>query len=945
VVTVNANITVTANVTLTAAPLALIQTTTNCTVASTTIACLWASAQTAGDLLMCVGAWPDASTTVSSIADTKTNTYTQVPTISPKVGTALTQVAYYAQNIVAATASANTTTMTLSGAVPAISGTNLTSAASNSSLSSYSTASITPSANNLVLLTVLSHLGASNGAGPVTSVTGNSLTWVKVANLVFGGSVGSGKNNDIEIWRAMGASPPTGAVTINYGSAQGTAGWSVSQFSGTDQTGTNGSGAIGIVASAGADVATASPMSVTMGTFGSAGNGTYGGGGTDGTANTITAGTGMTILGSELNSSSVADEWATGNISPVKENYTAGGSGLLRWGIIGVEIKVPVNRRDMRCAEYSGILASGSPIDVSAAAVGTSSTPASGSITPTSTGELITGFTTSNQSVNAVSTGFTQRIRNTFGDDMEDVTGTLAASNFQPTLSASGNWVADQIVWKLAGAPVSTNFSLTMTGSGNGNGTTTSNVGTPVLNCTSTAGVTSGACSSSVTSGSTVTMIAAPKTGSVFGGYTGITGCGPSATCQVPNITSNQNVTATFNLAGVNNFFVAPTGNDSNTGTQASPWLTLSHAIATFTLGASGTIIHVADGTVPNDNAACNPFTGISTCINRGGSSTTARLTIQCDNGVGGGYAAQGHCLVRGTGGVGFLVNTNNVDIVGFDVGAQASMNTGIFVVDCGPAPNSTCGNSVHVIGNYVHDLGNGCPSQGAIEFDQNHGYTITDGQIIGNLVFRYAQDPTASSCNVAHGIYANTGNIKIQNNIVAQVPTYGITYYSSACFGSVSNNVVISAKGGMVMGTDGIATACVNQGSNTVNNNYFARITSKGTIVLDTNCTSTTTNFLGSNMSDNSAPSGDIVANGSTTCDTFSPPTFTHVSGTNMFVNYQTDGSGDYHLKAGSPGINAGTQQCSTGTGALNPCTPNTSIDGTIRPQGPQVDVSVYEQ
>src|SRR5208282_6607200 len=51
VVTLNSNTTVTANFTTSMAtsPLSLVQTSTNCAVSGMTIACLWASAQNAGD--------------------------------------------------------------------------------------------------------------------------------------------------------------------------------------------------------------------------------------------------------------------------------------------------------------------------------------------------------------------------------------------------------------------------------------------------------------------------------------------------------------------------------------------------------------------------------------------------------------------------------------------------------------------------------------------------------------------------------------------------------------------------------------------------------------------------------------------------------------------------------------------------------------------------------
>ena len=52
------------------------------------------------------------------------------------------------------------------------------------------------------------------------------------------------------------------------------------------------------------------------------------------------------------------------------------------------------------------------------------------------------------------------------------------------------------------------------------------------------------------------------------------------------------------------------------------------------------------------------------------------------------------------------------------------------------------------------------------------------------------------------------------------------------------------------------------------------------------------------------------------------------------QFVNYQPDGTGDYHLQNTSPAIDAGTS-----IGA-----PTTDLDGNPRPQGDGFDIGLYE-
>jgi hypothetical protein len=66
------------------------------------------------------------------------------------------------------------------------------------------------------------------------------------------------------------------------------------------------------------------------------------------------------------------------------------------------------------------------------------------------------------------------------------------------------------------------------------------------------------------------------------------------------------------------------------------------------------------------------------------------------------------------------------------------------------------------------------------------------------------------------------------------------------------------------------------------------------------------------------------------------------------QFVNYQANGTGDYHLASGSPAINAGVTGASTSTGCVTggiiPCVPSTDFDGISRPQGAAYDIGAYE-
>lgn len=140
---------------------------------------------------------------------------------------------------------------------------SLTSGNSTGNASSYTTASVTPSANKLQILSV----GNTRSAGSPTTptVTGNGLTWVQIA------TISDGTNRRITVFRAMGASPSAGAITIDFGgTSQNNCSWSLNELTGMDTSGTNGSGAI--VQSATNTGSATTSLSITLSAFGSATN-------------------------------------------------------------------------------------------------------------------------------------------------------------------------------------------------------------------------------------------------------------------------------------------------------------------------------------------------------------------------------------------------------------------------------------------------------------------------------------------------------------------------------------------------------------------------------------------------------------------------------------------------------------------------------------------------
>lgn len=86
--------------------------------AQSSVAVKYAAAQLAGDLNVVVAGWNDATVTVSDVTDTSGNTYTRAvgPTV---ISSTATQSIYYAANVVAAAAGANTVTVAFNGAATA----------------------------------------------------------------------------------------------------------------------------------------------------------------------------------------------------------------------------------------------------------------------------------------------------------------------------------------------------------------------------------------------------------------------------------------------------------------------------------------------------------------------------------------------------------------------------------------------------------------------------------------------------------------------------------------------------------------------------------------------------------------------------------------------------------------------------------------------------------
>jgi hypothetical protein len=397
-----------------------------------------------------------------------------------------------------------------------------------------------------------------------------------------------------------------------------------------------------------------------------------------------------------------------------------------------------------------------------------------------------------------------------------------------------------------------------------------------------------------------------------------------------------------------NQYYVAPTGSDSNNGSQSSPWKTIQHAINSYSLGSQGAVIHVAAGTYTEFTGMCSTYPSVAVCLakGRGGTSASVRLRLQCDaqwsvpSGAG--------CLIRQPSArYGFEVDANNVDIVGFDFGnapgAQAALMGACNPAGSGPCPTA---NGVHILNNYFHDVGQtvddgmgagpGCPKQGMIEVQQTHGGSVTGLQVIGNRISNYGNNALKGSCAFSHGIYINTAGAIVQNNIVMDATANGIQWYSAPCNGVISNNVFTRSgfNGMIVAGGD----VCGTPGNMTISNNildYNGNVGIKFGTGSGAPCTSATPILVSSNIS-----YGNTNGSFSGTGSCANPVNTRSEAATTTFVNYLGNSRDDYHLKAQSSASQTGTSQCVLG--GITPCVPSITLDGSLRPN--PLSIGPYE-
>ncbi len=327
-------------------------------------------------------------------------------------------------------------------------------------------------------------------------------------------------------------------------------------------------------------------------------------------------------------------------------------------------------------------------------------------------------------------------------------------------------------------------------------------------------------------------------------------------------------------ITSINNIYVSPSGSNTvNDGLSAqTPFATISFA---DTKATPGTIIHVLAGTYTDPVAT------------KADGTVDGRIVYTSEP------KGAAHIVVNSTtADTEWQSEGDYVDIVGFNITGNG--RTGILLY----------GSYVRAIGNIVHDIpAPNCDSLGGSGIGEGD-YTSHDKDEIGNIVYNIG----TGSCDQVHGIYHSTKGGHIYNNISYNNSGWGIHLWHADENVVIANNISFgNHNGGIVVGAGdspgGVTANHILVENNIVMDNPYG-ILETG-LVNNTNLY--TNNILFRNTTQFRLTQG--------------------VQGTNyfvdpLFVNYKLDGTGDYHLKSGSPAI---------GVGVINN-TPTTDIEGNQR-------------
>jgi len=356
-------------------------------------------------------------------------------------------------------------------------------------------------------------------------------------------------------------------------------------------------------------------------------------------------------------------------------------------------------------------------------------------------------------------------------------------------------------------------------------------------------------------------------------------------TCTLcPAVASGRPPTTTF--------YVSPAGRDAASGSASAPWATIQRAADA---ARPGTIVHVAPGT----------YIGSIKTTTSG--TSAARITFLSDT-------QWGAKIIAPISDSAWENRGDYVDIEGFDItgdGRMGILNLGSFV---------------RIVGNHVHDIPAKCGNDGGAGID-NANYEASDDDVIGNLVHNIGATLTIK-CGTVQGIYHSNLRGHIMNNIVYRAWAYGIHLWHAPKSVVIANNLVFqNGEAGILIGAGDAPGGVSASGMVVVNNiilNNPASSWGKGQAIVESGQTGTDNKYINNLIWNNTQ--GIMLQNGVVAAGT--------INADPRLVDYQANGSGDYHLSASSPMIGTGTL-----TGA-----PPIDFDGRTRPANKPPDGGPYQ-
>jgi hypothetical protein len=351
------------------------------------------------------------------------------------------------------------------------------------------------------------------------------------------------------------------------------------------------------------------------------------------------------------------------------------------------------------------------------------------------------------------------------------------------------------------------------------------------------------------------------------------------------------------------NWFVSPNGDDANDGSAGKPWRTLQHACDTVVAAPAGdAVVHVAPGSYPQTTITCST----SGAMGR-------RIRFVSD-------AKWGAKVVSTTGdthSIAWTVSADYVDVEGFDVTGDGRI--GILVL----------GSFDRMVGNHVHDIPNLGQCANGVAIDPSGGagiddadYSAHDDDLIGNWVHDIGD--ATQPCPTVQGLYHSNLRGTIVSNVSFHNTGFGIHTWHAAQYVTISGNTVFdNGKSGIIVGA-GDSPGGVTADYFVVTDNVLVHNREYGIIEYGT--TGPHNRYIDNLAFSNVAGATSLMAGVTEMGTLTSDP---------LFVSYQPDGSGDYHLAAGSPAIDSGTME-----GA-----PAIDFDGAPRPSGADFDRGAFER